>query len=123
MKRWPDNRCNKHDEALATWQREHPEARGLLPISVGMEEALAQWAAPPHQGDRWGRWTYWQNRTLNHDGGYQVDLDRCKSAAAVLDWIAQVSAKTWCTREDAGALVEALDACLDLQGTLCGGRM
>lgn len=30
---------------------------------------------------------------------YDVDLDRCKTAGACLDWIHQVNSKTWATPE------------------------
>lgn len=46
---------------------------------------------------------------------YQVDLDRCRSAKEVIDWIGQISGKTWATDRDLGGLVRILDAVLDLQ--------
>lgn len=30
---------------------------------------------------------------------YQIDLDRCQTSKACLDWIHQVNAKTWATPE------------------------
>jgi hypothetical protein len=50
---------------------------------------------------------------------YEVDLERCGSAAAVLDWIMQVSGKAWATAEIRSGLVEALDDLLDPQTRLC----
>jgi len=62
------------------------------------------------------------NLTLNFNEwpGYQINLERCATSAQVLDWIAQIAQKTWATPEIVGALVKALDRCLDLQGNLCG---
>jgi len=52
---------------------------------------------------------------------YEVALDECNFSAQILDWIAQVSNKTWASREDIGYLVMALDDLLGLQGAFCGG--
>ena len=50
---------------------------------------------------------------------YSVDLERCRTSAEVLDWIFQVSTKTWAPPEVVGELVRALDAALSPQATLC----
>lgn len=66
------------------------------------------------------------NRTLEYNAygvpgsPYFVDLDRCRTPAEVLDHIAQVSAKTWCTPIVRSGLVVALDDVLLLQANLCG---
>ena len=52
-------------------------------------------------------------------GEYEVDLERCTTPAQVLDWIVQVSKKTWATDAIVADLVRALDDLLDMQGTLC----
>ena len=52
-------------------------------------------------------------------GEYEVDLERCTTSAQVLDWIVQVSKKTWATDAIVADLVRALDDVLDMQGTLC----
>jgi hypothetical protein len=54
---------------------------------------------------------------------YEVDLERCRTSAEVLDWIAQVAGKTWCTDSIVAGLVRGLDELLDLQGRLCSGGM
>ncbi|MFH1629661.1 MAG: hypothetical protein ABIE47_13180 [Pseudomonadota bacterium] len=54
-----------------------------------------------------------------YPGGYQVDLERCNTSAEVLDWIIQISKKTWATDEILSDLVRQLDQCLHLQKNLC----
>lgn len=80
------------------------------------------------RGDWRKTWTYDpENLTLNIDspgGVYDVDLEKCNDSAQILDWICQVSHKTWATREDIGHLVDALDELaggLGLQSKVCGG--
>ena len=53
---------------------------------------------------------------------YKVDLERCNSSAAILDWIVQIGQKLWITREDIGNLVEALDDIFSLQSNFCGSE-
>ena len=50
---------------------------------------------------------------------YEVDLERCRTSAEVLDWIIQVSQKTWATDARLAGLVRALDEILNPQATLC----
>jgi hypothetical protein len=52
-------------------------------------------------------------------GEYEVDLEGCTTPAQVLDWIVQVSKKTWATDLVIADLVRALDDLLDMQGTMC----
>lgn len=71
-----------------------------------------------------GGWAY-DPRTValvfNRDRlAYSIDLARCESSAATLDWIAQFASKTWATSEDVGDLVRALNAVIGLQANLCG---
>ncbi len=48
-------------------------------------------------------------RTLTHTPtGYYVDLDTCRTSAAVLDWIFQVAGKAGISTEDLGHLVRDL---------------
>jgi hypothetical protein len=54
---------------------------------------------------------------------YEVDLDRCLTSAAVLDWIAQVRHKVWADDRVIAGLVHALDDVLHLQSNLCGCGM
>jgi hypothetical protein len=52
---------------------------------------------------------------------YEIYLDECNSCAQILDWIIQVSQKTWATNDVIGELVRGLDDILDIQGNFCGG--
>jgi hypothetical protein len=51
---------------------------------------------------------------------YEVDLERCRNSAEILDWIAQVSRKVPVTADMAIGLVYALDDILHFQGRFCG---
>ena len=73
----------------------------------------------------WGHWsydsiqftlTYW-----NEPHEYEVDLDRCRTSAEVLDWVFQVSHKEWMTPEGIRDFLLALDDLLRPHGTLCPG--
>jgi hypothetical protein len=80
----------------------------------------------PKDGHKWGNWTLdAENRSLDYKNdkysfGYRINLESLTSSAPVLDWIAQVSEKTWATREDIGYLVQAFDEIFGLQGSFCG---
>ncbi len=50
---------------------------------------------------------------------YEIELEHIDTSAAALDWIAQISQKTWETPEVVGDLVRLLDAILDFQGHYC----
>jgi hypothetical protein len=62
----------------------------------------------------YGRWRYDADRIVlvyvGEEGReqYEVDPDECTTSAKTLDWIAQISRKTWASREDVGYLVEAI---------------
>lgn len=76
----------------------------------------------PKDGRKWGNWTLnAKYRTLDYkEDQYSIRLESMTSSAPVLDWIAQLSEKTWASREDIGYLVEALDDIFGLQGAFCG---
>ena len=76
----------------------------------------------PQYGDTWGIWEYKQNETLTCYN-YEVDLERMKNSAAVLDWIIQVSHKSWVKKDDLANLVYAIDDILKLQLNYCGCAM
>ena len=70
-------------------------------------------------------WTF-DRRTLtldldDPDGGnfYEIDLTRCNSSAEILDWIAQVSRKTWADARIVFGLVRSLDHVLKFQENIC----
>jgi hypothetical protein len=54
---------------------------------------------------------------------YAVDLDRCQTATAVLDWVCQVGWKLWATPEIVGWLVKAINDTVDPQARLCSFGM
>jgi len=53
---------------------------------------------------------------------YKIDLERCNTSAAILDYIVQMSQKMWITREDLGYLIEAFDDLFTLQSNFCGSE-
>jgi len=71
----------------------------------------------------WGQWLLdKETLVLRHkEILYEIYLDECKSSAQILDWIIQVSQKSWATDDDIGELVRALDDILNIQGHFCGG--
>ena len=66
------------------------------------------------------------HRTLIFEPGtwreYEVDLEGINDARAVVDWIAQLTAKTWMTPQDLGAFAYALNDCIPLREKLLFGR-
>jgi hypothetical protein len=67
----------------------------------------------PIDGERWGKWEFDAEGLVlkyGEDGRneYEVDLGSITSSAEMLEWIFQVSVKTWASREDIGNLVRAL---------------
>ena len=74
----------------------------------------------PPRNDSWGNWRFVEsNFTLAHADGYEVDLEDMKDSSRILDWIAQVSNKTWAEPADIGHLVRAIDELFDLQENVC----
>ena len=70
---------------------------------------------------QWGSWRFEKsNWTLRHPK-YEIDLARMDTTGDMLDWIFQVSMKSWATREDVGYLIEALNDIFNPQSTLCSG--
>lgn len=61
------------------------------------------------------------NLTLEHEGGYYVDLGCCQGPSQMLDWIMQVAKKTWADDRTIAELVRKLNLCMDPQGTMCSG--
>lgn len=60
-----------------------------------------------------------QTCTLEWNQHYEIDLERCRTAAQVLDWIMQVAGKAWVTDKCLAGLVHALDELLHPQETMC----
>ena len=74
---------------------------------------------------RWGNWFYFQKRfalTYQPEArSYSVDLDKCRNSAEVLDWMLQVTHKTWMTPKGACDFVQAITDVLYPQGNICSG--
>lgn len=75
---------------------------------------------------QWGPWKFEQatrRLALYGEGDrwrYEIDLERCKTAVEILDWLAQVAGKSWATPDMLGWLLLALNELLSLQGNYCG---
>ncbi len=82
-------------------------------------------AVRPTELLRWGPWTFqpdnltlrYTRRERNVHYDYEVDLEECRSAGAVVGWIAHLAGKRWCSDADLGLFVRALDDLLDLYRT------
>ena len=67
-----------------------------------------------------GKWTFKEELlVLEHDNGYQVDLEELTTSAELADWIFQIAEKAWCSDTDLGIFVRMLNEILCPQGTLC----
>jgi hypothetical protein len=95
--------------------------------------------APPRlfHGRHWGAWTLDIERlVLVHDGeprmqgrgdekyvafhgNYEIDVERIRQSAQVLDWICQIRGKRWATSIAMRDLIEAFDDIFALQANLC----
>ncbi len=82
-------------------------------------------AKPARQSRKWGAWTFrpptFELAIKRNQRQYEVDLDECKTAADVLDWIMQVRGKTGIDDKDLADLIHALDDILSIQANLCPG--
>jgi len=89
--------------------------RIMATASKRISKAYLQKRINRYAGRTWGAWKLETNGALS-DGTYWVDIEHCYSSFEVIDWIVQVSHKTWASHEMVGALVEALDEILNIQG-------
>lgn len=73
----------------------------------------------------WGDWTLDMDTLVlgNKKFDYGIYLDECNNSAQILDWIIQVSQKSWATNDVVGELVRALDDILGIQGHFCGSGL
>jgi hypothetical protein len=90
------------------------------PVLVPPERA----AAPPGKepfAARWGDWVFDLGPlTLTHEVmGYQIDLARARSSAAILDWVVQVLGKGWADAATVCDLLRAFDDLLQPQVNDC----
>ena len=72
---------------------------------------------------RWGKWSYDAKRfTLTYGPeNYDVELNECRNSAEVLDWILQVTHKTWMTPHGVRDFVKVINDILHPQGNICSG--
>jgi hypothetical protein len=84
----------------------------------------AVWFRPPEDRRRWGVWRlnvptleliYEEDRYH-----YAIDLERCTTSAALLDWIFQIEGKDWGPKVLCD-LIRAFDDIFDPQRNLCSG--
>ena len=73
----------------------------------------------------WGRWTFNPSNSclethITSTALYQVDVEEMTNSASILDWIFQVSEKTWASSQDTGDLVKAIVELLG-RGVASGG--
>jgi len=67
-----------------------------------------------------GEWTYDRHLlTLTFRDVYEIDLERIRDSASMLDWIFQVQAKRWATPAVMNDLLAAFQAIFDPQRNLC----
>lgn len=113
-------------------KRARLEAEGKETKKIEFELYLSnpsEWPEVPDPRDKdcWGPWRY-KKETLvleyvprDRHWWYEVDLERCKTSAQVLDWIFQVSNKhrSRVSAEDIGYLIDALQDLLHPQANLC----
>jgi hypothetical protein len=71
---------------------------------------------------KWGDWSYNEENLTLVPGAmpsWYLDLERCTTSAATLDWIFQAAIHGL----DMEGLISALRALIDPQATLCSGSM
>src|ERR1017187_2385426 len=87
------------------------------------EDFMAVPTGRPIEGDSWGHWVYNEkNLTLNYKKPYEiyeVDLERCTTSAAILDWIFQIRMHDYSVAD----FVEAIHDLLDPQRNYCSGGL
>jgi hypothetical protein len=110
--RWHEKRVEKYAHFPEKEQEMHRRIYSL--------DEAAPHVKPVH-GDTWGRFTFDREVfVLRHTlYGREIDLEDCTSSARAMDWIFQISNKTWMSTEDRGQLLEALQDLLRPQANLC----
>lgn len=90
-----------------------------VPLSVLCEVKVPK----PQHGDTWGKWTYDAERLVLKHPCYEIDLERCGTPEALLDWIFQLVNKVFMSTEDCGQMLFALQDILKPQENLCSRCM
>ena len=60
---------------------------------------------------------------MDDEHSYYIELSRCNSSGEILDWIVQISKKSWATDNIIASLVRMFDHYLDCQSNLCSFGM
>ena len=70
---------------------------------------------------KFSHWTVnTENLTICHRRyGYEIDLEKCRDSAEILDWIFQLLRKSWMTEESMIELLLLINAILDPQKNFC----
>jgi hypothetical protein len=76
-----------------------------FPVALGNGSGLTQ-GVPPHTA-------FW--------GDYEIDLERVRDSAAMLDWIFQIRGKSWASSRVMRDLLEAFHSIFYPQASLCSG--
>ena len=99
------------EDSLTEHKMEMARRKGIfLRLALGVKDNM-----------KLGPWTYNSDTlTIDHDNGYQIDLEQCTTSAEVLDWICQIAEKTWGSEPAVlGQLVLMINNLLRPQATLC----
>jgi hypothetical protein len=112
-------KINQYRKLRESWCKTQEDNFGI--ICLGGEEFRE-----PEDNDCWGVWRY--NSKINtldlfcdlYDGGqesllYQIDLSLIKTQLSALNWITQISRKSYCTEAILANLVWALDDILNIR--------
>ena len=100
---------------------EPPERKLVIPSSE-----LAEILEEDHRRTQWGNWRVnGSNWTLVHaETNYEIGLEEMNTSGEMLDWIIQISEKSWATPQDKSDLLDALNSIFGPQSSLCscGGK-
>jgi hypothetical protein len=86
---------------------------------------------PDTSRNRWGNWHLkrdtWELEYVRHFPNrhaiyYWINLEEINTCGAMLDWVFQLSSKTWMSLEDRADLIEAFREIFDPQANLCSFR-
>ena len=78
---------------------------------------------PSQECSSWGRWRLHPKQLVlvfeDDRRSYEIDLERLRSSAGMLDWIFQVRQKIWATPQVLSDLLAAFRDIFDPQANLC----
>lgn len=80
-------------------------------------------ASQPNRKSVWGIWTLnFSNGCLESSvTGYQIPVYEMRDSASILNWIFQISEKTWASPKDLGDLITAIEEILG-RNVCSGGK-